>query len=153
MNQVILWGLFIGPWFTLLFIGNMHLKRFLPVALLVTVINTIIYQAAYHFNWWREMPLFKWDKIANIPWVYSAYLVATIWIFRLTYGRFIIYMITNLLLDGGYIYGWYPIQQKLGMASGDMSPHITFAIMIAVSLIIYLFQVWYEKDYKIHEEI
>jgi MFS superfamily sulfate permease-like transporter len=146
LNQIILWGLFIGSWFTLFFIGKKHLKRFLPVALFVTVINTIIYQAAYHYNWWREMALFEWDKFANIPWVYSSYLVATIWIFRFTYGRFIIYMITNLLLDGGYIYVWYPIQQKLGMASGEMSPHTTLAIMTGVSVIIYLFQVWYEKD-------
>jgi hypothetical protein len=91
MNQIIMWGLFIGSWFTMLFIGKAHLKRFLPVALFVTVMNTMIYQAAYHYNWWREMPLFEWDKMANIPWVYSGYLVATSWIFKLTYGRFITY--------------------------------------------------------------
>lgn len=97
MNQMIMWGLFILSWLSLLFIGKVHLKRFLPVALLfVTVINTIIYQAAYHYDWWREMSLFRWDKMANIPWVYSRYLVATIWIFKLTFGRFIIYIITNL---------------------------------------------------------
>lgn len=153
MNHMIMWGLFIASWFSLLFIGKIHLKRYLPVALFVTVINTIIYQAAYHYNWWREMPLFEWDEMANIPWVYSGYLVATIWIFKLTYGRFIIYMITNLLLDGAYIYLWYPVQRKLGMASGEMSPHTTFAIMIGVAVIIYLFQVWYEKDNHMYKKV
>ncbi|MFJ5763659.1 hypothetical protein ACIQAA_32140 [Neobacillus sp. NPDC093182] len=99
------------------------------------------------------MALFRWDKMANIPWVYSGYLVATIWIFKLTYGRYIIYLITNLLLDGAYIYLWYPIQRRLGMASGEMSPHITFAIMIGVAVIIYLFQVWYEKDNHIYKKV
>jgi hypothetical protein len=72
----------------------------MPVALFVTVINTLIYQAAYHYNWWREVGLFGWDKVANVPWVYSAYLVATIWIFKFTYRRFWRYLIVNLILDG-----------------------------------------------------
>ncbi|WP_227521972.1 hypothetical protein [Bacillus solitudinis] len=145
INEIIMRLLFLIPWFSLLFIGQSSLKRFLPVALFVTVINTLVYQAAYHYNWWREADLFGWDKVANVPWVYSAYLVATIWIFKWTYGRFKLYLIVNLVLDGAYIYLWYPIQEKLGMASGEMSPHTTYGIMIAVALLIYLFQVWLEK--------
>lgn len=140
--------MFLIPMASLVLVGDKALRRYLPVALFVTAINTLIYQAAYHYNWWRESGLFEWDKVANIPWVYSAYLVATIWIFKLTYGKFIVYLITNLILDGIYIYLWYPIQQKLGLASGDMSSHITYLIMIGVSLLIYVFQIWYEKDYQ-----
>ncbi|WP_331460448.1 hypothetical protein [Gracilibacillus suaedae] len=145
MNQIILWGMFLIPIASLVLVGDKTFKRFLPVALFVTVINTLIYQAAYHYNWWREPGLFAWDKVANIPWVYSAYLVATIWIFKFTYGKFIAYIITILILDGAYIYLWYPIQQKLGLATGEMSPHITYLTMIGVALLIYLFQIWYEE--------
>ncbi|MGJ9382067.1 hypothetical protein [Salipaludibacillus sp. CF4.18] len=152
MKQVILWLMFLVPIASLLLIGDKTLRRFLPVALFVTVINTLIYQAAYHYNWWREPGLFDWDKVANIPWVYSAYLVATLWIFKLTYGKFTIYLITNLILDGVYIYLWYPIQQKLGLASGEMSPDITYLIMIGVALLIYGFQIWYEKDLQSNKD-
>ncbi|WP_112181532.1 MULTISPECIES: hypothetical protein [Paraliobacillus] len=145
MNQIILWLMFLLPIASLVLIGDKTLRRFLPVGLFVTVVNTLTYQAAYHYNWWRESGLFEWDKVANIPWVYSAYLVATIWIFKFTYGKFIAYLITNLILDGAYIYLWYPFQQKLGMASGELSPHITYLMMIGVSLLIYVFQIWYEK--------
>ncbi|RKL65292.1 hypothetical protein CR203_21505 [Salipaludibacillus neizhouensis] len=138
--------MFLVPIASLLLIGDKTLRRFLPVALFVTVVNTLIYQAAYHYNWWREPGLFDWDKVANIPWVYSAYLVATLWIFKLTYGKFTVYLITNLILDGVYIYLWYPIQQKLGLATSEMSPDITYLIMIGVALLIYGFQIWYEKD-------
>lgn len=133
-------------------IGDKTLRRFLPVALFVTVINTLMYQAAYHYNWWRETGLFEWDKVANIPWVYSAYLVATLWIFKYTYGKFIVYLITNLILDGVYIYLWYPIQQKLELASGEMSPPVSYIIMIGVALLIYGFQIWYEKDLQSFKE-
>lgn len=99
------------------------------------------------------MALFEWDKMANVPWVYSGYLVATIWIFKFTYGRFMVYLVVNVLLDSAYIYLWYPFQQKIGMASGELSPHTTLAIMIAVALIIYQFQVWYEKDQHHYSKI
>ncbi|TYS48272.1 hypothetical protein FZC83_21465 [Rossellomorea marisflavi] len=122
------------------------LKRFLPVALFVTLVNTLFYQAAYHYNWWRELGLFDWDKVANIPWVYSAYLIATIWIFKFTYGKFKIYLLTNLILDGVYVYLWYPILQKLGLAFSEMSSHISYLLMIGVAVLIYLFQIWFEKD-------
>jgi hypothetical protein len=118
----------------------------MPVALFVTVINTLFYQAAYHYNWWRESGLFGWDYVANVPWVYSAYLIATIWIFKYTYGKFLRYLLVNLILDGGYIFLWYPIQTKLGMASGWLPNYITYLIMISVSLLIYVYQMWQEGD-------
>ncbi|AFC29674.1 hypothetical protein PM3016_2798 [Paenibacillus mucilaginosus 3016] len=46
LNQLILWSLLSIPWFSLLFMDTTKLRRFFPVALLVTVINTLFYQAA-----------------------------------------------------------------------------------------------------------
>jgi hypothetical protein len=140
MQDIILWTLFVIPWLSLVFINRSDLRRYMPVALFVTVINTLIYQVAYYYNWWREVGLFEWDKIASISWVYSAYLVATIWIFRFTYGKFWLYFIINLLLDGIYVFVWYPIQRNLGMASGEMARFNVYLIMTCVSLVIYLYQ-------------
>lgn len=145
MKEIISWILFILPWLSLFFIGGSHLRRFMPVALFVTVINTLLYQAAYHYNWWRESGLFEWDKVSSIHWVYSAYLVATIWIFRFTYGKFWVYLVVNMILDGVYSFLWYPIQRRLDMASGEMPNFTSYLLMIGVSLIIYLYQVWQEK--------
>jgi len=146
LNQIILWSLLVVPWLSLIFLERSLIRRYMPVALFVTVINTLVYQAAYYYNWWRESGLFGWDKVANVPWVYSAYLVATIWIFRYTYGRFWLYLIVNLIIDGGYVFGWYPIQIKLGMASGWLPNYTTYLMMTAVSLIIYVYQMWQEGD-------
>lgn len=146
MKEIVLWSLFIIPLLSLFFVGHSHLRKYMPVALFVTVINTLIYQAAYHYNWWREMGLFGWDKVANVPWVYSAYLVATIWIFKFTYGTFWRYLIVNIVLDGAYIYLWYPIQRKMGMAEGWLPAFTTYLMMIGVSLLIYLYQMWQEGE-------
>ncbi|MDF2593484.1 MAG: hypothetical protein K0S75_2950 [Clostridia bacterium] len=146
MNKIILWSFLIIPLLSLFFLGRSYIRRYMPVALFVTVINTLFYQAAYHYNWWRESGLFGWDYVANVPWVYSAYLIATIWIFKYTYGKFLRYLLVNLILDGGYIFLWYPIQTKLGMASGWLPNYITYLIMISVSLLIYVYQMWQEGD-------
>lgn len=144
MNQIILWSVLVIPLLSLFFVGQSYLRRYMPVALFATVVNTLIYQAAYHYNWWRESGLFGWDFVANVPWAYSAYLVATIWVFRFTYGHFLRYFIVNLVLDGLYIYAWYPIQQKLGMASGWMPGFAQYLMMTAVAFLLYLYQKWQE---------
>lgn len=118
----------------------------MPVALFVTVINTLVYEAAHFYRWWRELGLFGWDNVIPVPWIYSAYLIATIWVFRFTYGKFWRYLIVNLVLDGAYIFGWYPIQIKLGMANANMPSYVTYIIMISVSLLIYMYQMWQEGD-------
>jgi len=146
MKEIVLWSLLIIPLLSLIFVGQSHLRKYMPVALFVTVINTLIYQAAYHYNWWRETGLFGWDKVANVPWVYSAYLVATIWIFKFTYRKFWRYFIVNLVLDGSYVYIWYPIQRKLGMAEGWLPSFTTYLLMIGVALLIYLYQMWQEGE-------
>lgn len=146
MNQLILWSVLVIPLLSLFFVGQSHLRRYMPVALFATIVVTLIYQAAYHYNWWRESGLFGWDYVANVPWVYSAYLVATLWIFRFTYGNFLRYFIVNLILDGLYIYAWYPIQQKLGMASGWMPGYAQYLMMTVVALLIYFYQKWQEGE-------
>ena len=145
MKEIIKWTIFILPLRSLLFINKPKVWRFLPVSLFVTLINTLFYQAAYHYNWWKEASLFECDKYANVHWVYSAYLVATIWIFSITYGNFIKYFITNAVLDAIYAYLWYPLLGKLGLASGEFSNTGNYVLMLLVALLIYLFQIWYEK--------
>jgi hypothetical protein len=146
MKQIIPWSLFIFPLLSLIFLERSVIRRFMPVALFVTVINTLFYQAAYHYNWWKEPGIFGWDNVANVQWVYSAYLVATIWIFKFTYGRFWRYLIVNIVLDGIYIFVWYPVQTNLGMASGTMPGYMQYIIMIFLSLLIYVYQMWQEGE-------
>jgi hypothetical protein len=44
LNQVILWSLLVIPWLSLIFLDSSTIRRYMPVALFVTVINTLIYQ-------------------------------------------------------------------------------------------------------------
>ncbi|WP_280771749.1 hypothetical protein [Salipaludibacillus daqingensis] len=152
MKQIILWLLLILPWASLFFLKMDTVRRYMPVALFMTVIHTLSYQAAYHYGWWNEAnsSLFGWDKVVPVPWVYGPYLVIVIWIFHFTFGKFWMYLIVNILLDGGFMYIVYPVLQRVGLVSSDstMSTIVIVAMMIGFALIIYLYQLWQEKEFK-----
>jgi hypothetical protein len=152
MKQIILWSLLLVPWASLLFLRMDTVRRFMPVALFMTIIHTIAYQAAYYYGWWEETgsSLFGWDKVIPVPWVYGAYLAIVIWVFHFTFERFWIYLIVNVLLDSLFMYIVYPVWQNMGMVSSESTlPTIAvIAMMIGFSLIIYLYQMWQEKLFK-----
>lgn len=152
MKQIILWSLLILPWLSLLFLNMYTVRRYMPVALFMTVIHTLAYQAAHHYGWWKETgsSLFGWDKIIPVPWVYGAYLVIVIWVFHFTFGEFWKYLIVNILLDGVFMYIVYPVWQRLGLVSGESTlPTIAIvAMMVGFALIIYLFQMWQDGASK-----
>ncbi|WP_336123856.1 hypothetical protein [Niallia taxi] len=146
MKQIILWLLLVLPWLSLFFLKMITVRRYIPVALFMTVIHSLAYQAAHHYGWWNETgsSLFGWDKIIPVPWVYGAYLVIVIWVFHFTFGKFWLYLTVNILLDGAFMYIVYPIWERLGLVSGNSTlPTIAVvAMMVGFSLIIYLFQLW-----------
>lgn len=152
MKQIILWSLLILPWLSLFFLNMYTVRRYMPVALFMTVIHTLAYQAAHHYGWWKETgsSLFGWDKIIPVPWVYGAYLVIVIWVFHFTFGKFWKYLIVNILLDGVFMYIVYPVWQRLGLVSGESTlPTIAIvAMMVGFALIIYLFQLWQDGASK-----
>ncbi|WP_307550412.1 MULTISPECIES: hypothetical protein [unclassified Paenibacillus] len=152
MNGIILWSLLILPWASLLFLKMDTVRRYMPVALFMTVIHTLAYQAAYHYGWWEETgsSLFGWDKVIPVPWVYGAYLAIVIWVFRFTFGKLWLYLIVNVLLDGLFMYIVYPIWQRMGLVSSESTlPTIAvIAMMVGFALIIYLYQMWQDEVFK-----
>lgn len=152
MKLIILWSLLILPWASLFFLKMDTVRRYMPVALFMTIIHTLSYQAAYHYGWWKETgsSLFGWDKVVPVPWVYGAYLVIVIWIFHFTFGKFWVYLTVNILLDGLFMYIVYPVWERMGLVSSESTlPTIAIvAMMIGFALIIYLYQLWQEKVFK-----
>lgn len=152
MKPIILWSLLLVPWASLFLLKMDTVRRYMPVALLMTVIHTLAYQAAYHYNWWRETEssLFGWDQIVPVPWVYGAYLAIVIWLFHFTFGKFWLYLAANVLLDGGFMYLVYPIWQRIGLVSSESTlPTIAIVgMMVGFSLILYGYQLWQDNVFK-----
>ncbi|AEI43371.1 hypothetical protein [Paenibacillus mucilaginosus] len=149
MIQLILWSFFLVPWLSLFLMNRKALGRYMPVALLATVMNTIVYQMAWTYGWWKyKETLFPWDKVAQVHTVYGAFLAGTLWIFRFTYGRFWIYMMVNIGVDLTYAFGLRMLWKTLGItAGGNLPPWGSFALMTFMALLLYLYQMWQEKAF------
>lgn len=147
MVKIIFWCFFLLPWLSLFFLKSSTIRRYMPVALLATVINTIVYQIAWTHHWWRyKETLFSWDKIAQVHTVYGVFLIGTIWIFFFTYRKFWIYLLVNLIIDSMYSFGFGALWRKLGITEGgkNYSPLYSVLIMLVISVILFIYQMWQE---------
>ncbi|MCZ8520366.1 MULTISPECIES: hypothetical protein [Paenibacillus] len=147
MVKVILWAFFILPWLSVFLMDRSAIRRYMPVALFATVLNTIAYQIAWTYNWWQyKITLFAWDKVAQIHTVYGVFLVGTLWIFHYTFRKFWVYMLVNLGTDLIYAYGFRTLWKILGVTApqGIMPPIGSVIIMTGFALLLYAYQMWQE---------
>ena len=150
MVKVVIWFLFIIPWISLFFLNGKAIRRYMPVALFATVLNTILAQMAWSYNWWKfKETLFTWDKLAPLFTVYGVFLVGTIWIFYFTFRRFWIYIIVNLIIDLFYGMGLTKMLNKLEIReNGSFSPLQNLLAMTILAVILYLYQIWQERIFE-----
>lgn len=145
MQKLILIAMIVLPWISLLFISKYSLKRFMPAAILASLLVTIIFEIGYVYNWWKIIvKLAPWDEITSVPLVYGTFFVGTIWIFHFTYDRkYWVYIIVNMLFDAFYsfivlnILISLRIYKLVGMGNLGI-----FMLMIFIALIIYPYQKW-----------
>lgn len=105
-NKIILWSSLILPWLSLFFMKKESIKRYMPVAIFVSLLVTILFEVAYTFKWWVMLDkIAPWGNITNVAFTYGTFLVGTIWIFYFTYRKFWAYMVTNILIDGIFAFG------------------------------------------------
>jgi hypothetical protein len=147
MVKMVIWSIFIIPWISLIFLDRSAIRRYMPVALFATVLNTILAQMAWSYNWWKfKETLFSWDKIAPLFTVYGIFLVGTIWIFYFTFRKFWIYIVVNLIVDCIYSFGFRALWKKLKIttSAGNLSPIEGILIMTIISISLYIYQMWQE---------
>lgn len=148
--KVILYISLFLPWFTLLFAKKQRIKKYIPVIILTCLLMTIIFQIAYQYNWWViHTYIVPWGYMIDVSFAYGLFPVGTFWIFYFTSGRFILFTITNLLMDAIMAYVVLPLLMKLGIAEYKLiTSWQYFLIMYGISFIIYGYHIWQKKIYK-----
>ncbi|WP_338778400.1 hypothetical protein [Metabacillus sp. FJAT-52054] len=114
LNQIILWSLFICPFFLLFFFHKKNLKRFVGSALFGSILLTILFQMANRFQWCEVKE--------NIPiltdvtsFVYGVFFIGTILILALTYGDCMRYMLLNAAIDAVQAFILNAVFEHLGI--------------------------------------
>lgn len=143
-NQGILLAVFVLSWLTLLFMKKADIKRFMPVGLFATVTSAIILEAGITFGWW-VYPV-KLYPLQNVPYLYGPIPVATMWLFKYTYGRFWLYIGADFLLNLFYtlVFENHFLGNRGVIQFQNVSPMLDVFMTSALGVIIYAYQIWQE---------
>lgn len=122
----------------------------MPVSIFSALLVTIVYEIAYTYKWWiLKDAIFPWGYVTNTAFAYGAFLVGTMWVFHFTFGRFWLYFVANLLLDGFFAFLFLRLEEKFGIVELISVKHYhIFLIMTGLSFILYPYQLWQDRGWK-----
>jgi hypothetical protein len=148
-NQLLQWGVFFTvPWLTLFLMKKEDIKRFMPVGLMAIVTSVIIYELGITFQWWIVTETAY--PLHTMPFILGLFPALTIWVFKFTYKKLWIFLLTevalNFAFDFGFL-GW--IVQITGIMHFDTMTRLeAVGVTTAHSIILYLYQIWQEGIFK-----
>lgn len=133
------------PWLTVPFMGKRNFFRFLPVASFINLFLSVFSLICNKKKWWKTNNPISPGPI-DFTYILGPYFVATLWIFRLTFGNFRKYLITNMVLDLINAYPMPYIGNKFGIVKFKKMTHTAwYLINVSLAVIIYGFQSLVEK--------
>ncbi|MGM7723667.1 hypothetical protein [Metabacillus sp. Hm71] len=134
------------PWLTVPFMGKRNFFRFLPVASFINLFLSVFSLICTKKKWWKTNNPISPGPI-DFTYILGPYFVATLWIFRLTYGNFPKYLITNMVLDLINAYPMPYIGHKFGVVKFIKMTHTAwYFINVSLAIIIYGFQYVVEQS-------
>jgi len=151
-NQIILWSMIILPFLTLFFMKKDDLKRYLPVSLLSGFASSIIGDIGVTLGFWIHQET-AYPLYDIMPFDIGLNIVLTMWIFKFTYRKFGIYLVTNIILDIVFAFflfqNYFPNKGMMHLLG--ISPFQTFLIAVMLAIVLYKYQIWQEGIF-VHSE-
>lgn len=141
-NQLILWSMFIIPWLSLLLMKKEDVKRFISLGLFTLSLSIVVTEIGVTAGLWilQETTF----PLAVIPtYIYGIFPVIAMWIFKFTYGRFWIYLVTELVLNISYVTILLPWIAGRGIIT-FYAPLVSFFVAMGQGMLLYIYQMWQE---------
>lgn len=150
-SKLLLLIMFIIPWFTLPMLGIKSIKRFLPASIFISLIVTLESIFAKKRKWWWWYERLHPNLQGGFPLTWGPFLIGSMWILKLTYGKFFIYLISNFLVDTLFTYPFVTFLKKQGIASlVRLKKYQLSLLFFFKSLLLYGFQILKEKLTKMN---
>ncbi|WP_245844316.1 hypothetical protein [Oceanobacillus rekensis] len=148
IRKVFSLAMLIIPWLTVPFLGKRSFFRFLPAASFINLFLSALSLIANKKKWWKNTnPL----SPGSVDFIYflGPYFVGTLWVFKLTYGKFSKYLLTNIVLDWINAFPFFSISQKIGLFKlKKMSNTMWFFMSVVLAIVIYGVQFLVELSFK-----
>jgi hypothetical protein len=95
-RKVLSFSLLVVPWLTVPLIGKNTFVRFLPVSTFIVSAFSLVSEVADKKKYWKvKNPLFP-NYVLDYSYLLGFFFIVTIWIFKLTYGNFVKYLLTSI---------------------------------------------------------
>jgi hypothetical protein len=134
-------GLFIISWATVFFLPKQSIKKYLPASTFVTILLLIQCMLSNPFKWWTVKGGLLNKILTELCFVLGPFFVGTIWIFRLTFGNFWLYMVVNTMMDALFAFPMNALFEKLKVYKlVNWKPKTIFYVYITYAAIIYGYQ-------------
>lgn len=144
-SKLILLGLFILPWLTLPLLGKETIKRCLPAGIFMSIVVSLESILARKLKWWKVYDKLHPKLQSEFPLICGPFLVGTMWILKITYGKFFTYIGLNLIVDSFFTYIFTGLLQKLKVGRLQKMKKYQLSLLFFVkSLLLYGFQ--YKKE-------
>ncbi|MGD6845605.1 hypothetical protein ACQCVH_24270 [Bacillus infantis] len=144
--KVLLPAMMVLSWLTIPLLGKKAIKRYLPASIMMAIIVSLESILARKRKWWRYYVKIHPKLPGGFPLTWGPFLIGSIWILRLTYGRFKWYLLLNLAVDTVFTYKFVNLLKGLRVASLVRLKKYQLSILFFVkSLLLYGFQMIREK--------
>jgi hypothetical protein len=129
------------PWFSIPLLGRSTIKRFLPATILIGCVVRINNITAKKRNWWEFYNSIHPKIPGDIPFILGPYLLFSIWILKLTYGKLPLFMITDAIVHILFAFPGMKLLKRLGIVSLIEMKPIQLTLLLTIrGFLLYGFQ-------------
>ena len=151
--KIILYSLLVLSWSTVFKLNKFTFKRYLPVGIFTALIFTVLSGINDKLNLWKVAKPILPPLPSNFPFAFGPFILLPIWIFKFTFGRFWLYLITNFTSGVLFAYPITTLFEKLNVYQlKNMKRIQLFFLSFGSSLLIYLYQTFIEEVIKSNPE-
>ena len=144
--KLILFFMLIFPWLTVPLLGKDTFKRYFLAGIFISLIVRMESMVAKKRKWWWFTEKIHPKLAGEFPLIWGPFLIGSMWILKFTYGKFFIYILTNLVVDTFFTYPFVKIMKSQGVGSLIRLKEYQLSILFFFkSLILYGFQFLREK--------
>ncbi len=121
--------------------GKESIKRYLPASIFMSVLVYSENVLAERLKWWTIKTKIFPKTNGILPFVIGVFLSGSIWILKLSYKNFYLYLFVNILVDAFFTYPFYSLFKKLSVwKMVDLKQYQLSILFFIKSLLMYAFQ-------------
>ncbi|MBM7583663.1 hypothetical protein JOC86_000200 [Bacillus pakistanensis] len=100
-------------WLTLPFLGLRNIKRFLPASIMIILFESLNVQIGKKRKWWVFYNKPHSFLSGEFPFNIGPFLVGSMWILKLTYGKFKQFLLLNAIVDATFTFPMVWVLKKM----------------------------------------